>query len=149
MRYKNLLEDLKSSVNCGRDEYPTTLASAFDLLVRESGDTVQGSNPIFCPCRPCGGRGRNSFFFAQQGREGRGNCNNRVQFSWTNGTNSDELVADNDGETHPCIACFGCYFIDHYRDQCHYATPGNVQAMHVGHMLTQGTFSKSPRVEYF
>ena len=37
-RYKNLLNDLKSSANRGRDEYPTTLTDAFDLLVRESGE---------------------------------------------------------------------------------------------------------------
>jgi len=42
-RYKKLLKDLKSSANRGRDEYPTTLTDAFDLLVRESGeyDTVR------------------------------------------------------------------------------------------------------------
>ena len=34
-RYKTLLDDLKSSANCGRNEYPTTLILAFDLLVRE------------------------------------------------------------------------------------------------------------------
>ena len=37
-RYKKLLEDLKSSANRGRDEYPETFTSAFDLLVRESGE---------------------------------------------------------------------------------------------------------------
>jgi len=37
-RYKKLLEDLKSSANRGRDEYPKTLTDAFDLLVRESGE---------------------------------------------------------------------------------------------------------------
>eukprot|EP00555_Chaetoceros_dichaeta_P015393 CAMPEP_0198275326 /NCGR_PEP_ID=MMETSP1447-20131203/64102_1 /TAXON_ID=420782 /ORGANISM="Chaetoceros dichaeta, Strain CCMP1751" /LENGTH=154 /DNA_ID=CAMNT_0043970089 /DNA_START=87 /DNA_END=552 /DNA_ORIENTATION=+ len=35
LRYKKLLEDLRSSANRGRDEYPTTLTGAFDLLVRE------------------------------------------------------------------------------------------------------------------
>ena len=35
-RYSKLLEDLKSSTNRGRDEYPVTLTDAFDLLVRES-----------------------------------------------------------------------------------------------------------------
>ena len=42
-RYGKLLDDLKSSANRGRDEYPVTLTDAFDLLVRESGelDTVQ------------------------------------------------------------------------------------------------------------
>ena len=37
-RYKKLLDDLKSSANRGRDEYPTSLTAAFDLLVRESGE---------------------------------------------------------------------------------------------------------------
>ena len=32
-RYKELIDDLKSSANRGRDEYPTTLTNAFDLLV--------------------------------------------------------------------------------------------------------------------
>ena len=36
-RYKDLLKDLKSSACRGRDEYPTTVTSTFDLLVRESG----------------------------------------------------------------------------------------------------------------
>ena len=42
-RYSKLLDDLKSSANRGRDEYPTTLTDAFDLLVRNSGeyDTTQ------------------------------------------------------------------------------------------------------------
>jgi len=37
-RYKKLLDDLKSSSNRGREEYPTNLTPAFDLLVRESGE---------------------------------------------------------------------------------------------------------------
>ena len=32
-RYKKLLDDLKSSANRGRNEYPTDLTAAFDLLV--------------------------------------------------------------------------------------------------------------------
>jgi len=48
-RYKKLLEDLKSSANRGRDEYPITLTDAFDLLVHESGeyDTVRRGNPRY------------------------------------------------------------------------------------------------------
>ena len=32
-RYKQLLEDLKSSANHGRDKYPVTLTDAFNSLV--------------------------------------------------------------------------------------------------------------------
>ena len=76
-RYKNLLEDLKSSANRGRDEYPTTLTEAFDLLVRESGeyDTIRGFNPRYRTRRGLRNRGRGHFLFAQQGRGGRNNDN--------------------------------------------------------------------------
>ena len=36
-RYKDLLNDLKSSAYRGRDEYSTTVTAVFNLLVRESG----------------------------------------------------------------------------------------------------------------
>ena len=36
--YGKLLMDLKSSENCGRDEYPVTLTETFDIPMRESGD---------------------------------------------------------------------------------------------------------------
>lgn len=53
-RYKKLLDNLKSSCNRGRDEYPQTLIDALDLLVRESEeyDTARRYNPILF----CGGR---------------------------------------------------------------------------------------------
>ena len=61
VRYEKFLEVLKSSTNCGRDVYPTTITSAFDLLVRESEeyDTVRGGNPGFRSHRHRGGRGKN------------------------------------------------------------------------------------------
>ena len=71
-KYKKLLDDLKSSANYGRDKYPKRLTSAFDLLVRKSGeyDNVRSHNdPRFH--RGGGGRGRgrsrggqNNFTFA-------------------------------------------------------------------------------------
>ena len=72
-RYGNSLEDLKSSANRGSDEYPLTLTTAFDLLVRESGkfDTVK-SNRKFNGSGDCGGRGRN-YMFAQRGDRGQSN----------------------------------------------------------------------------
>ena len=56
--YKKLLDDLKSSSNRGRDEYPRALTDVFDLLVKESGqyDTVRPRN-IRSETRGRGGRG--------------------------------------------------------------------------------------------
>ena len=63
-RYKKLNDDLKSSANRGRDEYPETLTDAFNLLVRESGeyDTVRANVPRYRRGGR-GGRGRQSFLF--------------------------------------------------------------------------------------
>ena len=37
-RYKKMLDNLKSLVNRGRDEYPQTLTAAFSLLICKSGE---------------------------------------------------------------------------------------------------------------
>ena len=122
-RYRTLLYDLKFSSNRGRDDHPTTLTNDFDLLARESGecDTARGFSPRFRPRRTYGGprssRGINSFLLAQQGRGRRENRKERSAFSCTNGNNSDELSEGVDGEMHPRVTCYGCYFLGHYRDQ--------------------------------
>ena len=108
-RYKKLLDDLKSSANRGRDEYPITLTEAFDLLARESGEyaTVRSFNPRWQTRRGRGGRGRGNFLFAEQSRGARGNQqNHNDRYSRINENNSEEIVQGTDGETHPTIACF-------------------------------------------
>ena len=35
-RYRDLIEELKKGVYKGRDEYPRTLSSAYELLIRTS-----------------------------------------------------------------------------------------------------------------
>ena len=152
-RYKKLLDDLKSSANRGRDEYPITLTKAFDLLVRESGeyDTVRGFNPRYRTRRGRGGRGRGNFLFAQQGRgeqnapQGRGGQNRNERYSRVNDNNSVEVVAGIDGETHPNITCFGCLFTGHYRGQCPYVINGHVQAVHIGCTFAQDSFVDIPK----
>ena len=148
-RYKNLLEDLKSSANRGRDEYPTTLTAAFDLLVRESGeyDTVRGFNTRYRNNQGRGGgRGRGrGFLFAQQGRGDENNRNERNQYSRRNEDESNEVVAGADGQTHQDITCFGCQFIGHFRNQCPYAVNEQVQAVHIGCTLAQDTAFTIPK----
>ena len=136
-RYKKLLDDLKSSANRGRDEYPRTLTEAFDLLVRESGeyDTVRRYRR---PTRGRGhrsGRGRESFLFAQAGRGGQ---NSNITYSRTNDNNSTNIVPGTDGVSHNEITCFGCDFLGHYRNQCPYVQQTGIVSMHVGHSFTQG-----------
>ena len=134
-RYGKLLDDLKSSANRGRDEYPISLTDAFDLLVRESGefDTTQ-------PYRRHnsrggrGGRGRN-FMFAQRG--GRG-PDREYTFSRTNGDSSREVVPGSDSITHQGITCYGCSFLGHYRNQCPYSSLTGSVSMHVGILCAQG-----------
>ena len=71
-RLKKLLDNLKSSANHGKDEYPGTVTEAFDLLVRESGE-YDGLAPSTNRYRGRGGprgRGRHSYMFAQDGQTG-------------------------------------------------------------------------------
>ena len=118
-RYKKLLDDLRSSANRGRDEYPITLTDAFNLLVRESGeyDSVRKSNPRFQGRggRFGGGRGRQSYMFAQRGGRGQGE---EYTFTRVNENSSSEVVPGTDGVTHQGITCYGCQFMGHYRNQC-------------------------------
>ena len=118
-RYKTLLDDLKSSANRGRDEYPKSLTDAFDLLVRTSGeyDTVRRYSRNTRGRGNRGGRGRDSFLFAQTGR---GNQNRDFTYSRMNTNDSTEVVPGIDGTSFEEIGCFGCGFKGHYRNQCPY-----------------------------
>ena len=111
-RYKRLNDDLKSSANRGRDEYPQTLTDAFNLLVRESGeyDTVRANVPRYRRAGGRGGRGRQSFLFAQTGRGGGGRGHDN-SYSRTNENNSDEIVPGTNGETFQNTTCYGCFFV--------------------------------------
>ena len=143
-RYSKLLEDLKSSANCGRDEYPTTLTDAFDLLVRKSGeyDTTQsyqrysglGGRGGRGGCGGHGSRTRN-YMFAQRG--GRG-TDSKYTFSQINENSSTDIVPGSDGITHQGITCFGCQFLRHYCNQCPYSSRSGSVSMHVGVLCAQG-----------
>ena len=139
-RCKVLLQDLKRLENLGRDEYPKTLTKAFDLLVRESGecDTVRLPSNRHRVRRGRGGRGHQSFIFAQKGHSGRsGYENENSTCSRSSANDTDEIVSGIDGETCPNIACYGCDLHGHYRSACLCTTQTGVVSMHVGHVPTQ------------
>ena len=104
-RYGELIEDLKKSGHRGRDEYPETIAGAYELLVRtskQSGHVIGRSrrNQRFNQRR----NGEN-YSFAQLGRENV-NANDRA------------LVPGNDGNTYQGITCFACGAMGHYAGNC-------------------------------
>ena len=149
-RYKTLLDGLKRSTNLGKDEYPTTLTEAFNLLVRESGeyDSVHPRNNRYHARGGRGGKGCQSYLFAQQGHGdwgGRGMPGDECNYSRTNDGKSDEVVAGRDGEIFPNVTCFGCNFHGHYRNMCPYTTSTGVISIHVGYMLTQGRLFDIPK----
>ena len=136
---QKLLDDLRSLANRGRDDYPITLSDAFNLLVRESGeyDSVRKPNPRFRGGggRFGGGRGRQSYMFAQRGGRGQGE---EYTFTRVNENSSSEVVPGTDGVTHQGITCYGCQFMGHYRNQCPYCTRSGFISVHVGLLFTQG-----------
>lgn len=143
-RYKSILKDLKSSAYRGRDEYPTTLTSAFDLLVRESENFEKKSTQPFYRGERGGrsgrGGGRYGVYFAQtgcrRGRRGRGEASNG-SFTRSNGNNSCEIVDGSDGESKPEIKYFVCQFYGHYRGEFPYERHTGFVSVHLGHVLTQ------------
>ena len=138
-RYGKLLEDLKSSANRGRDEYPVTLTDAFDLLVRESGEFDTKSYRRFNGRGDRGSRGRN-YMLAQRGGRGSGGrgSDNDYTFSRMNENSSSEIVPGSDDLTHQGISCYGCSFLGHYRNQCPYSSRTGSVSMHLGIMCAQG-----------
>ena len=140
-RYKDLLKDLKSSACRGRDEYPTTVTSTFDLLVRESGILDKPIHRSWQGSPTGRGNGRSGVMFAQAGRgrgsdgvsAGRGNG----PFTRKNEDNSDEIVPGRDDETKSNIKCFECQFHGHYRGDCLYEGRVGVITVQLGHIFTQ------------
>ena len=83
VRFKNLLKQLKDGSFLGRDEYPTTVTDAYDLLVRTSGAFKRSSGSRQ---HDRGGRGH-----------GRGHMFSQVE---------TETMPGRDGVTHPTVTCF-------------------------------------------
>ena len=107
-RYKKLLSDLKNGSNISRDEYPITVAGAFDLLNRTSGQLDNSRN--YGPRGQSGGARSNpdGTNFAQTGQSGNND----------NGQGQSDPVQGTDGRSLPEIKCFNCNNRGHYSGQC-------------------------------
>jgi len=111
MRYNELQEELKFGVFKARDEYPTTMSKAYELLLHTSRQLsishrqVTRTNNRFRKCNP-----QNNFIFAQNER-----LETRQPTGESNGNN--QQVAGQDRVTHDEITCFTCQSIGHYSSQ--------------------------------
>ena len=98
-RYGGLISRLKEGANLGRDEYPTSVASMYELMVKNDKQTNTQNQQNF------GGRSRRGNTFAQAGSE--------IENEDENGP-----VAGNDGVVHPHVLCFNCQRYGHYSSSC-------------------------------
>ena len=96
-RFGGLIDRLKNSMDVGRDEYPTTVADAYDLLVRSASDVTSRNN----------GSNRNN------------RQNTRVMFAQQRANNENAtLVAGTDGRIIPQVDCWNCLQPGHTMHNC-------------------------------
>ena len=108
-RFGELHEELKNGTYLGRDEYPTTTAATYDLLVRRSSGGIQGRGSGRGRGFDRGGRGRG------RGR-GRGG-DTRVAFA-QQATGDDNFVPGIDGTIIRSVTCWGCNQPGHVLNNC-------------------------------
>ena len=99
-RFGSLQESLFEGVYKGRDEFPTTVTQAYDLLQHIAGDISTFT--------------RNSCFSCFSFRHGGRRVGN-VSFTQKDNKN---LIPGADGKTHPHIQCRKCNAWGHYANQC-------------------------------
>ena len=124
-RYDSVADRLQQQMNLGIDQYPTTIATTFDLLVRESG--------TFKPQQYNRNGGTykrqafNKFMFLQ------------VKQGCKIVKDNDELVASVNGTFHKSITCYNCQNKGHYSNECPYveAKRGGVNLLMRAVALTQ------------
>jgi hypothetical protein len=131
-RHGALLRDLQNGAYVGRDEYPTTPAGAYDLMIRRSG--------VFYG-RSSGGRGRGGRFGRGGGRGGRGGYNfaqhGRGDHHREVPPEDAVLVPGIDGSTIP-MRCYHCNDWGHGSRNCPKRNnQSGVNAVQVGIGLSQ------------
>ena len=113
-RFQALQDSLEEGVLLGRDEYPTTITQAYELLQSTCPNTHQQQSGRFS-------RFRNSNRFRM------GNL------SFAQVQTSENTVPGSDGRVFEHIKCHGCHSFGHYRNQC----PKNRQVTLAQFVLSQ------------
>ena len=98
-RYSDLLKRLSDNMNVGQDTYPTTLSSAYNLLLKEN-------KPVQSKSQRKKKQGNNRF-------HGRADVN----FATIRDNSSGDLIPGTDGRIFD-VTCYGCQQRGHYRDKC-------------------------------
>ena len=117
VRYGELQDSLLEGMHKGRDEFPTTVVGAYDLLQRISIDMYNHQSTQAKTKR---------FSFRNNRKVG------NVLFTQAS-TTCTEIIPGKDGRTHPNIRCHNCQCLGHYLNQC--PTPKKVTLAHFS--LTQ------------
>ena len=97
-RYGTLQSNLEEGVLLGRDEYPKTVTSAYELLQKTCPEVPKQSNRQWRFCR------------------NKGNLNNITNLSFAQTT--DEVIPGVDGKKHPHVICHACNKRRHYANKC-------------------------------
>lgn len=123
-RFGGLIKRLKASMDVGRNEYPTTVADAYDLLLRTANDVTSRNN--------------------NNSRNNRQN-NTRVMFAQQRTSNDTTLAPGTDGRVIPQVDCWNCLQPGHTMHNC--PEPVNaenrrkhgISAFMVGHLFSQNS----------
>ena len=125
IRYGALQKSLFEGVYKGRDEFPTTITMAYDLLQNIAGDVTSYTRVQ--------NQGRRRFNF---GRNNRNNSN----VTFTQKSSNEEVVPGIDGHVYPRITCHNCGKKGHFCDKCNVVagTSKNNKVTLAHFSLTQG-----------
>ena len=111
IRFGKLQESLFKGVYKGRDEFPTTVTQAYDLLQHIASDVTSYTRPT-----------------QRSGRFSRFRRNNRtshVSFLQRGSNRNNDIVPGTDGRVYTHILCHGCGQHGHYKDKCPNVTGGS------------------------
>ena len=105
LRYHELKKDLHQSVYRGRDEFPTTVTSSYDLLQHTASQNKDTSETQKLGRFRFRRNSKRNFTFAQTP-------------SMKSVSNNNEVVAGKDGKVYTHVNCHNCHQKGHYANQC-------------------------------
>ena len=101
-RYGDLQDSLFDGMHKGRDEFPTTVVQAYDLLQRVSNDVYNNSYHQ---------QKNNKRFTFRKNKQS-------TNLSFAQKGKTCELIPGKDGKVHEDIQCHNCHQMGHYSNQC-------------------------------